>query len=452
MTSTSQLCSGLCLCLRMAYGASQFPKEVTQLSFYFPDFRSSDEAADYVTDNDKGPGTFLLRPSTRCPGTLTLTISIEDNHARHVNVQQKPDDSSPTGVFFFIIPERPFPSFHDLYAYYTSNNICNLEQVTNVRLLNPLNRAHATTPGGDDGTDEDIPPLPGKPVSDSANSQVDVRRNSSTSRRELPEPPGRVSLDSTGMENPRISGSSNGSVVCPDSPFIAPEPNEHLLSRKEQKKIQKQKKKEEEQRKKAEKKAKKNKSNKEILDELPGWCRAAMPTPETEQGREEDHPYYSSPRPYKNHLEELKRMLRESEICDCGLRMMDAELVNGWTVHRSRENVTFKRVFYQHEDGNTTWVFPNSIADLLSVQQVEFIVRLCTEAKQDVPARVLQRHHLIMQTANEARSYAYQGASTLLSDRSRSSSNSSDTYGLNASSFRSASLDQRPPMAGPGGV
>lgn len=177
-----------------------------------------------------------------------------------------------------------------------------------------------------------------------------------------------------------------------------------------------------------------------------GWCRPPMPTPEMRSQSEEDHPYYSSPRPFKNHIEELKKMLRESEICDCGLRMLDAELVNGWTVHRSRENATFKRVFYQHEDGNTTWIFPTSITDLLSVQQVEFIVKLCKEANQDVPAQVMHRYQIIMRSAAVTQ---LQSPSSLSLSRSRSST--SNSFGSNDSFNRGASLDQRPPVSGPGG-
>ena len=175
---------------------------------------------------------------------------------------------------------------------------------------------------------------------------------------------------------------------------------------------------------------KKKKKNAEMDDLVQlGWCRPPMPTPQTESQSDEDHPYYSSPRAYKNHLEELKKMLRESEICDCGLRMLDAELGGGWTVHRSRENATYKRVFYQHEDGNTTWLFPTSITDLLSVQQVKFIVRLCKEANQDVPAQVIHRYQLMLSAWS----------------RPGSGANISDLFGSN----RSASLDQSPPVSGP---
>ena len=332
--------------------------------------------------------------------------------------------------------------------------------MTNVKLLHPLNRAQQTiqTPASPehhtpppstkvlDVAPNEIPPLPQKPSPGSgvfySSSQTGFPEVSSVI---IKKGQGRSSLDSQGNENLRTSSGSSGSGTvnergstigmgavggfAPGSTSFSkigdgavrtfsdaylsgvgkeqeasqqsfsmvssvPMP----LSKKEQKKLQKQEQKEQKRRKKEEKKMKKKNAEMDDLVQL-RWCRPPMPTPQTEPQSDEDHPYYSSPRACKNHLEELKKMLRESEICDCGLRMLDAELGGGWTVHRSRENATYKRVFYQHEDGNTTWLFPTSITDLLSVQQVKFIVRLCKEANQDVPAQVIHRYQLIMLSA-----------------------------------------------------
>ena len=304
--------------------------------------------------------------------------------------------------------------------------------MTNVKLLHPLNRAQQTiqTPASPehhtpppstkvlDVAPNEIPPLPQKPSPGSgvfySSSQTGFPEVSSVN---IKQGQGRSSLDSQGNENLRTSSGSSGSGTvnergstigmgavggsAPGSTSFSMVSSVPMpLSKKEQKKLQKQEQKEQKRRKKEEKKMKKKKKNAEMDDLVQlGWCRPPMPTPQTESQSDEDHPYYSSPRAYKNHLEELKKMLRESEICDCGLRMLDAELGGGWTVHRSRENATYKRVFYQHEDGNTTWLFPTSITDLLSVQQVKFIVRLCKEANQDVPAQVIHRYQLIMLSA-----------------------------------------------------
>ncbi|PVD24943.1 hypothetical protein C0Q70_15437 [Pomacea canaliculata] len=121
-----------------------------------------------------------------------------------------------------------------------------------------------------------------------------------------------------------------------------------------------------------------------------GWCRPPQPLPEVPL--EDEVPYYSTPRPYRDHLDELKLMLRESEMCDCGLRMVDAELADGWTVHRSRESNTFKRVFYQHENGNTTWVFPSSIITFLSFDKICFILRLCKDSGQEPPGEIMAQY------------------------------------------------------------
>lgn len=468
----------------MAGGPPALPPEITNLSFFFSDFKNSDEAAEYVVQHDQGPGTFILRPSTRNPCTLTLTISIENNHARHVNVQRQCDSHSVTGFSFFIIPERLFPSFHDLYAYYTRNAICNLEQVNNVKLLSPLSRTHSRSSRSASLSSQvlpgEIPPLPTRQIS---NSSFGVVTPATTERR-----PGRNSLDSVGSETPRTSGSSNGSSTgrdgaeggadyfAPGSPgekvfisrpdetsravllqsgHITPPPLPTPLSEKDLKKLNKQEEKKKKEREKREKKVRKhdkkskdkNGENKPEMDNMVqlGWCRPPMPTPtqDDEPVGDDEPPYYSSPRPYKNHLEELKKMLRESEICDCGLKMIDAELVDGWTVHRSRESATYKRVFYQHENGNTTWNFPTDIEDLLSVQQVQFIVDLCTVANQPLPAPVLRRHQAIR--------HAMEARSTDMSARSRSSSSSSDAQRSSLLLNRGgATMDQQPSMSGPG--
>jgi hypothetical protein len=192
--------------------------------------------------------------------------------------------------------------------------------------------------------------------------------------------------------------SVNGAVAWAGAPVSIP------LTEKEQRKMKKEREKMQKEYEKQRKKEEKKKGKKgdtrverEAMAEL-GWCRPPMPTPEASVPVGEDEPpYYSSPRPYTNHLEDLKKMLRESEICDCGLRMLDAELIDGWTVHRSRESATYKRVFYQHENGNTTWQFPEDVADLLTVKQVEFIVGLCKEANQPIPAHIMRRHEAILQ-------------------------------------------------------
>lgn len=541
---------------------SRFPADVTSLSFFFDCFRNSDEAAEYVIRNDRGPGTFLLRPSTRTPNTLTITISISNNYARHVNVQYVKDDSSPTGVRFFIIIERSFSSFHDLYAHYTTNPITNLEQIDNVQLLNPLTRSELNrrplepVPLPEQVSlipmDIDIPPLPVK-----AEIPPLPRKRPSETERALPEVPTeakgeRSSLDSEGNEH-RTSSSSNGSgtirasvasnpggavggvdvngvgqlgnqeqdsgfarssfssdslprdkaafvvnftkpedltpvqaeggvnfylgpqqfTYAPTSPTSSggsvPLPLPVPMSKADEKRTQKEKKqlkKEEKMKQKEEKRKKKEderkKKNQKALSDL-GWCRPPQPLPVPTIPVDDDSPYYTTPRPYRNHLEELKTMLRESEICDCGLRMMDAELADGWTVHRSREQATYLRVFYQHENGNTTWVFPQSIAHLISTRQVHFILRLCQDANIEQPEILLGRlehpegYYPQRSPPPEARSpssgmYLSQSKTSVSSMRSRSSSNSSsqgvDMFGSNMS--LSASMDQRRPMPRPG--
>ncbi|XP_076468883.1 uncharacterized protein LOC143299509 [Babylonia areolata] len=482
---------------------SRFPEEVTSLSFFFSDFANSDEAASYVINHSTGRGSFVLRPSSRIQGMLTLTISTDENIARHINVQMREDDRSATHLSFYIIPERTFPTFHDLYIYYSLNNICNLENVSNVKLLNPLNRADTPQAQGPCVMPDEIPPLPRK------SSQSSGIGTDSVSQQGLPEIPrigsrsDRPSLDSQGNDLRWGSNSSSGSgaamarrslpttngqdfqipeYLAPkppnaegaslgaqafSTPMIGLRPFFSLsnlcgpststgtpLSKKEQKLLKdQQKKKEKEEKKMLKEKMKTEKKSKveptgnmHQMLEL-GWCRPPIPIPQSASLPEEETPYYTSPRPYKNHLEDLKKMLRETDTCDCGLRMMDAELVQGWTVHRSREEATHFRVFYQHEDGNTTWDLPEAITDNLTDTQVTFIVRLCKEGNQSVPRPLLRRYDRM---SGGPRVGSLPSTSSLNSSRSRSGSTSSDRLGSSLPSSRSHVMGPRS-LPGPGG-
>lgn len=456
-------------------------------------------------------------------------------------MHQRPDRNNPRLVKYFIIAERQFPTFHDLYAHYTFSNISNQEQINNVVLRFPLDRSvwlpvsmrqgHHTSFSQLTISEEEIPPLP-------------IRKKSTpvvffTKGSNLPEIRS-SSVNSEGSENRRStssSGSGTGSTTNPGTvdtstidtktqfemapvpppaetfqqpiehtggdmyitggpdddddesqsseeyrPFeekpIEPWPNEapppppgykdkkklEKQLREEQKKEEKRLKENEKRRlkemEKQERKGKKKdadeKKKKEMRNDL-GWCRPPVPTPV--QPVTDETPYYSHPRPFCNRLEELKQLLRESEMCDCGLRMMDAELANGWTVHRSREEPTFKRVFYQNENGMTTWVFPDAIAHLLNLQRLEFIIRLCKESNQAPPASVISRCHALKQEQawrpQSPRNLTHARSQTSLSSyRSRSGSessqNGSEPFSLSPPSVRNP-IDQRPPIPQPTG-
>ncbi|KAL8585842.1 hypothetical protein ACOMHN_040067 [Nucella lapillus] len=183
--------------MKMAGGPSPvFPPEITKLSFFYTDFANSEEAANHVNQHNRGPGTFLLRPSVRSPGALTLTIITDQSIVRHVNVQMRVDERSNRVVSFHIIPERTFATFQDLYGYYSLNTICNLENVSNVLLLNPLEKS--LRPSCPLVMPEEIPPLPRRQStgsgigSDSVKADrtlEDGRRISNASQPGLPKVP-----------------------------------------------------------------------------------------------------------------------------------------------------------------------------------------------------------------------------------------------------------------------
>ncbi|PVD24944.1 hypothetical protein C0Q70_15438 [Pomacea canaliculata] len=204
----------------MARSKPVYHEEILQLQFFFTCFKDSDEAADYVVHNSRQPGSFLLRPSTRTPGGLALTVRIDGSHARHVNVLQEHSDNSPTGRIYYVIRERCFNTFHDLYSYYSMNSITNMEHIENVRLLNPIERnreasnsvSSRSKPISISVTNKEIPPLPFRNPGGMSSSVKSGNADFSPISGADGGSHRTSSLDSEGNES-RLSSSSIGSHV-----------------------------------------------------------------------------------------------------------------------------------------------------------------------------------------------------------------------------------------------
>ena len=60
---------------------------------------------------------------------------------------------------------------------------------------------------------------------------------------------------------------------------------------------------------------------------------------------------------------------KRDERCECGLFIDDSRLPHNWSVHVSREPITYGRIFFLGPDGNTTWELPMKIAFELAPDQ-----------------------------------------------------------------------------------
>ena len=89
----------------------------------------------------------------------------------------------------------------------------------------------------------------------------------------------------------------------------------------------------------------------------------------------------------KNFFDETYNLLKESEMCECGLRTVDSTLPKGWTIHKidSPDSDT-KTIFFQNEEEVTTWEMPLEIVPLLTDSQILFILDLCQEIGCPVPS------------------------------------------------------------------
>ena len=95
--------------------------------------------------------------------------------------------------------------------------------------------------------------------------------------------------------------------------------------------------------------------------------------------------YYSSPKENINKIEHLRKILKSTEVCDCGIMLIDCELPHNYTVHRSHDESSKNRLFYQNAKGETTWNFPPHLLLDLTERQRQTIVRLSTENGMDPP-------------------------------------------------------------------
>ncbi|XP_067683504.1 uncharacterized protein [Haliotis asinina] len=305
------------------------PDEIKALPYFYAKFGDSKIATRYVEQHAQGPGYYLLRLSSKGDNYLSLSVSIANSSVRHVNVviERRP------ALKYYIVEQVKFNSFHELCTYYHTHRICNLEQIENVKLLHPINQ-------GADSREDYV--LSSSPVNGAG---VPIpRKNSDTS---LPKTPSSGQLTARFdyvEELPPIPVS--GGRTQKDSNPLRPLP-------------------------------KTPKSNTET--------RPPCPPPPGYEGNSEL--YYSRPRDVsKNRIDELRQILRDSEVCDCGVNLSDSELPQGWTLHKSHDAASYGCLFYQSNQGDTTWNLPLHIVPEITPRMKKVIIDLSHQSGKAPPA------------------------------------------------------------------
>ncbi|XP_071082557.1 uncharacterized protein [Haliotis cracherodii] len=314
------------------------PDEIKALPYFYAKFGDSKIATRYVEQHAQGPGYYLLRLSSKGDNYLSLSVSIANASVRHVNVviERRPS------LKYYIVEQVKFNSFHELSSYYSSHRICNLEQIENVKLLHPINQ------GADSKEDYASPQ---SPVNGAGSIPILGRKNSDIG---LPKTPksGQLtaSFDYEGGE--RYEGVED---KFPPIPVAGTRRKESNPTRPL---------------------PKTPKSSNET--------RPPCPTPPGFEGNSDL--YYSRPRDVsKNRIDELRQILRDSEVCDCGVHLSDSELPQGWTLHKSHDAASYGCLFYQSNHGDTTWNLPLHIVPEITPRMKKIIIDLSHQSGKAPP-------------------------------------------------------------------
>ncbi|XP_050413771.1 uncharacterized protein LOC126828195 [Patella vulgata] len=301
------------------------PDEIRQLLYFHHYIKDSDQATKLVKQQGSKAGSFLLRLSSKGENFLALSVSIGNQHVHHIKIVvcKRPRLS------YYVVPEMPFQSFRELQEYYSVHRIGNLEKIDNVKLLYPINRRERTAS------------LP-----ESVNIDLLNRRNKFASNRQISQP----NLQKTTLNGSNSSMNSQGSSNRSSG-------NSHVSFARN--------------------------SGASISEDQVGF-RPPLPLPPRPTG--DLDPYYSRPKDEnQDRVHELKEYLKNSEKCDCGLLLSHADLGGGWAVHKSRESLTFGRLFYQNQNGQTTWSLPENIICKLTPPKIDYLRHLYEENGQAVP-------------------------------------------------------------------
>ncbi|XP_063438782.1 uncharacterized protein LOC134719750 [Mytilus trossulus] len=334
--------------------------ESRELPYFYSNFSNTDEVADYLLHKSKSKvGVFLVRPSFKNRSMLTVSVVVADKTVRHTNIVIEG-----TGALkkYYLVKEKKFDSVDELIRYYYDHDVKNLQKVTHVRFLYPLTPSNyqqsRSSSGGSYhtinsqgsgggrsacvGGNDERPPLPERNhvrrgSQESFNSQMSVFTDTGSmssgtplfhsNSGPIPIPKGAssnsINKDGSFHSNWTL-GPSGGSFPHLPSPTL-PSPTDDIAK------------------------------------------RPPPPIPQIPQS--DVNPYYSEARNVdKSIKEELKKVIRDSERCDCGIPRDISDLPLGWTVHRSKDAATYGRVFFQNEAGVTSWKLPEDVNRKLTAQ------------------------------------------------------------------------------------
>lgn len=278
-------------------------KECIQyLPYYHANFTSTDEVANYIKKKAKGqPGSYLLRPSSRNKNLLTVSVLCKDKTVRHLHIQM---EETRNVLRFFLVPDKKFDVLEDLIHYYSCNPVKNLEGVDNVFFKYPL--CHDRVPNGLNRSPSQASSMSGNELSRGGSfASASSLPNGNSQRPPLPDR----------TRQPSLSASQDGSFSGSDS-----------------------------------------------LCSFPVMPTDRPPLPLPPEMPRPDNLYYSHPRDVSEDIsQKLVQQLQMSERCECGIPRRLAELPLGWTVHLSKDTQTSGKLFFQSNDGVTSWTIPEEV-------------------------------------------------------------------------------------------
>ncbi|KAL3853689.1 hypothetical protein ACJMK2_017212 [Sinanodonta woodiana] len=81
---------------------------------------------------------------------------------------------------------------------------------------------------------------------------------------------------------------------------------------------------------------------------------------------------------------QLIEQLKDHERCECGISRELGDLPCGWTVHRSKDELTFGKLFFQSGDGQTSWVLPENVRMQLTRKHLKNLETLKSRSSVEI--------------------------------------------------------------------
>ena len=257
----------------------------------------------------------LTRMQGLCYSHVVTTSAYRctDQSVRHTHIYAEPNAND---FLYFLVVEKKFNSVDELITFYKTNPVKNLENVSDVFLRHPIVRENAHN--GFDSLDR----RPTRSTSlSSMNSNGTLGSGSTAS---LNRPPAYDPVPPVPIRPSPSRTMSSGSSGTLDLSSLG-----------------------------------------SILPNVDISSRPALPLPP--QVKDEETYVYSNARNVDEDISErLKNVLKSNERCECGIPRNLAELPLGWTVHLSKDALTAGRLFYQNEQGLTSWTLPNEVKQQLT--------------------------------------------------------------------------------------